>query len=218
MHLGCGQVYLDGYINIDQPSSKHTLQAMSKADETHNLLTLSFCCNSVDEVRLHHVFEHFTRPIAIALLASWASWLKCDGLIHIEVPDFERTSLILFNPFSKDNDKKAALRHIFGSNEAEWAVHYEGWSFKRLKEVFEIVGLQVLESKKRSYRATRNIAVIGIKKNRTYTLEILKKQVREYLSNFLVDKSNEAEQNLLEIWMADFVQQYERTSATNKKI
>lgn len=92
LHLGCGQRYFEGYVNIDYPLTEHSVQQTSVADELHNLFDLRYKKETIDEVRLHHVFEHFSRAQACAMLAAWNSWLKPGGIVHIEVPDFDRTA------------------------------------------------------------------------------------------------------------------------------
>ena len=83
LHLGCGQRYFEGYVNIDYPQSEHTVQQKSVADQFANLMELRYRKGTIDEVRLHHVFEHFPRATACALLASWNSWLKIGGILRI---------------------------------------------------------------------------------------------------------------------------------------
>ncbi|MBE3140734.1 MAG: hypothetical protein IMZ53_09145 [Thermoplasmata archaeon] len=61
LHLGCGEVYLGDYLNIDYPLASHTLQTKLAADEYHNILELRYPANSIEEIRPHHVFEHFAR-------------------------------------------------------------------------------------------------------------------------------------------------------------
>ena len=102
-HLGCGERYINGYINIDFPSESRTVMDTSKADIHTNILELNYSLESIDEIRLHHVFEHFTRPVASALIAGWYSWLKPGGKMHIEVPDFEETSFG-YNPLKIDKN------------------------------------------------------------------------------------------------------------------
>lgn len=213
LHLGCGQVYLEGYVNIDFPLSEHTLQEKSVADEFADLTKLSYKEGEVDEVRLHHVFEHFPRHIAIALLASWQSWLKKDGKIHIEVPDFDESARLVLDSALPDRDRKVALRHIFGSNEAPWATHYEGWSKERLIEVVELLGFGNVEVEQTSYLATRNVIIQAKKKSRTLSTKKVEKKVREYLRNFTVNDS-EFETHLLDIWMGEFSDQLNKTWAT----
>ncbi|MFO7733951.1 MAG: methyltransferase domain-containing protein, partial [Candidatus Aminicenantes bacterium] len=89
LHLGCGEVFLRNYVNIDFPPSSHTVQHKAVADVFADLKDLSFPAFSVDEVRLHHVFEHFDRPTSLALLCTWQQWLKIGGVLIIETPDFE---------------------------------------------------------------------------------------------------------------------------------
>jgi predicted SAM-dependent methyltransferase len=82
VHLGCGNKYLEGYLNIDLPSSEHTIMDV-KADMYADIRTVQFPENSIDEVRLHHLFEHFNRAEALKLLSRWRTWLKVGGILHI---------------------------------------------------------------------------------------------------------------------------------------
>lgn len=213
LHLGCGENYLKGYVNIDFPPTKHTIQKSSIADKYADLKTLRYPAKSVNEIRLHHTFEHFIRSEAIALFASWHSWLKPGGKIHIEVPDFDATSKLILKFLTKDHDKKVAIRHIFGSNEAEWATHYDGWSAKRLEEICKLFGFQVLEMNKSAYLSTKNITVIAKKVGPSQKKDILIEKARGYLLGFCVDDS-EIEQRLLDVWMKQFKNQLQKTLAT----
>ena len=88
LHLGCGQNYLEGYVNVDLPSEGQTVMN-AQADVYQDIRTLSYQENSVDEIRNHHLLEHFNRQEAIKLLLQWRRWLKIGGLLYIETPDFE---------------------------------------------------------------------------------------------------------------------------------
>lgn len=212
LHLGCGQVYLEGYVNIDYPLSEHTVQQKSVADEFANLTDMRRPADSIDEVRLHHVFEHFPRPQAVALLASWHSWLKKGGRLHIEVPDFEKTAKLALDPKAKDRDRKVAIRHIFGSNEAPWAIHYDGWTAERLRELVETFGFKTESIEPNEYLATRNITIIATKAKPTPAKDRLAKIARDYLTSFTLNDSD-FESRLLDIWLADFKTQLNKTFA-----
>jgi predicted SAM-dependent methyltransferase len=212
LHLGCGQVYLDGYVNIDYPLTEHTVQQSSVADEFADLTALRYKAGTIDEVRMHHVFEHFRRTVISAMLASWHSWLKPGGVVHLEMPDFDASALIVLDYKAKDRDRKVAIRHIFGSNEAPWAVHYDGWSEERLRELFKVFGFKVDTVEKTAYLATRNITIIGHKKNKTLSKAQMISDARAYLSGFNVDESD-TENRLLDIWMTDFTDQLNKTLA-----
>lgn len=212
LHLGCGQVYLEGYTNIDYPLTEHTVQSKSVADEFADLTALRYKSETVDEVRLHHTYEHFPRTTALALLASWHSWLKIGGRLHIEVPDFDSTAKLVLSRFTNDRDRKVGLRHIFGSNEAPWAVHYDGWSEKRLIEVFSRFGFSIEMTQKTSYLATRNITIIGVKDKHTPAKKELGEIAKNYLRSFTVDDSG-FETKLLGIWLDHFNAQLGKTIA-----
>jgi predicted SAM-dependent methyltransferase len=203
LHLGCGQYYLDGYLNIDFPLSEHTLQQESVADEYHDLTRLRYPAESIDEVRLHHVFEHFPRPQAAALVASWQSWLKRGGTLRIEVPDFDATAALVLDPAASTRDRRVAVRHLFGSNEASWATHYDGWSESRLRELVDAFGFQTREVRRNAYLATRNVEITATRGTGPATKAGALEAAREYLRRFTLDESD-FETRLLEIWLDQF--------------
>jgi hypothetical protein len=209
LHLGCGQKYFEGYVNIDYPLSEHSVQLTSVADEFANLLEMNYGPRTIDEVRLHHVFEHFDRAIALALLASWNSWLKPGGILHIETPNFGRTGIAALNPFLSWQKKMIAQRHIFGSQEAHWALHFEGYTTAIYKKLLPMFGFKIKTIKKNSWVGTYNIEVIAEK------IQDISKQkaffnASEYLKYYLVS-STESEQLLLKTWLQNFSDQLDKT-------
>src|SRR5688572_678533 len=114
LHLGCGEQYLDGYVNIDFPPSEHSVQLSSPADELADITRLTYARGSVDEVRLHHVFEHFDRPTALRLLIDWRLWLADGGRLTIETPDFEACARA-FTRRLRIRRRGVLARHVFGS-------------------------------------------------------------------------------------------------------
>ena len=99
LHLGCGQQYLQGYVNVDYPASEHQVQKSLRADLYTDLTKLSYPVASIEEVRLHHVFEHFSRPVALALLCRWRDWLAPGGRLHVETPDLMASARMLVWPW-----------------------------------------------------------------------------------------------------------------------
>jgi len=212
LHLGCGQVYLEGYVNIDFPLTEHTIQQTSVADKFADLTKLRYKPGSIDEVRMHHVFEHFQRTVISAMLASWHSWLKPGGVVHLEMPDFDASARIVLDAKAADRDRKVAIRHIFGSNEAPWAVHYDGWSEVRLRELFETFGFKVDSVEHSAYLATRNVTIIGHKVGENYSKQKAIKIAEAYLSKFMVNDSD-SEKQILKVWVGDFTKQINKTFA-----
>ncbi|MFA6354732.1 MAG: hypothetical protein WCX12_03570 [Candidatus Paceibacterota bacterium] len=137
LHLGCQEKYLDGYVNIDLPPEAHTVEKV-RVDVYADVRTLSYEAESISEVRSEHLLEHFSRQESLLLLARWHKWLKMDGLLHVETPDFEESA----KKFLKGSlDEKFMLaRHIFGSHEADWAYHKDFWSEEKFRFVLGELG------------------------------------------------------------------------------
>lgn len=141
LHLGCGETYLEGYVNIDFPPEEHTI-ATVHPDRYADVRTLDFEPGTISEVRLHHLLEHFTRPESLALLLRWRKWLVSGGRLVIETPDAEEISR-LFCRSKNLADKLALQRHLFGSQEARWAIHYDGWFAEKYRFVLEVLGFEI---------------------------------------------------------------------------
>lgn len=137
LHLGCQGNYLEGYVNIDLPPENQTVEE-AKIDLAADVRTLSYPEVSVDEVRAHHLLEHFSRQEALVLLARWHKWLKVGGLLHLETPDFEESA----KKFVKAplDEQFVLARHIFGSHEADWAYHKDFWSENKYRYVLGELG------------------------------------------------------------------------------
>lgn len=212
LHLGCGQNYLDGYTNIDFPLSEHSTQAVSVADELADILALRYPAGSIAEVRLHHVFEHFPRSQASALVAAWNSWLSPGGVLRIEVPDLGRTARAVLNPFTSHRRRLVAERHLFGSHEAHWANHYEGYTAGLLSVLLEAFGFRITRVKRTSWKGTYNIDVSAVKIDNVSPDANLDDRLRSYLKNFTLN-DNADELKLLGIWLQDARAQWEKSRA-----
>jgi predicted SAM-dependent methyltransferase len=138
LHLGCGEQRLEGYVNIDYPPDRHNIMRV-QADAYANILELSFPERSVDEIRLHHVFEHFDRVAGLGLLLRWRRWLKPGGTLRIETPDLEG-SLREFAPSGSFALRMAAARHLAGDHASPWGMHLEVYFPERLARTLEELG------------------------------------------------------------------------------
>lgn len=204
LHLGCGNKYLNGYVNIDYPPSEHTVQQNQKVDLYADIIKLNYKENSVDEIRLHHVFEHFDRFTALALLCNWHKWLKLGGKLIIETPDLE-ASIEQFKSQSYSYiEKQAVLRHVFGSHEAKWAVHWDGWYKEKYEYVLSALGFGNISFEFTEWKVIRNIIVIS-EKTKIVSIEKQKEAAKELLHESLVDET-QSELRQLENWYSQFEQ------------
>lgn len=86
LNLGCGDVRLAGYINVD---------ALEKfrPDVVCDVSKLEFSDdNQYDLVRASHVLEHFEYPRCVEVLQEWRRVLRVGGYIVVCVPDFQALS------------------------------------------------------------------------------------------------------------------------------
>jgi hypothetical protein len=199
LHLGCGEVFLPGYVNIDLPAADHTVQSANQATIRADITTLEYPAGTVDEIRLHHVFEHFDRPTAVYLLMSWQRWLRVNGLLVIETPDFARCARRYVLTRSMATRMRLA-RHIFGSHEAHWAVHYDGWDRKRFSLVLPEIGYSRLRFRTAAWCGTYNITVTAQKAHNQDAISDPMALARRILELSLVNGSP-SERRLLDVWL-----------------
>ena len=64
-------------------------------------------------------------------------------MVTIETPDFEGCVQDFLAAKTLDH-KGEILRHIFGSEEANWAIHYDGWFEEKFRFVFQELGFDVV--------------------------------------------------------------------------
>lgn len=200
LHLGCGEKYLEGYVNVDYPPDEHSVQVSSPADLHADITELSYESASVAEIRLHHVFEHFDRATALRLLIDWYGWLEEGGTLVIETPDFEAGAR-RFLKRRRLSDRGKVVRHIFGSQEASWAFHADGWYEEKFRQVLDALGYEVAGVDRKSWRGTDNITVTARKppppwRNRQTQLD----RAAELLRASLVDDSP-SELRLHRLWV-----------------
>lgn len=208
LHLGCGRKYLEGYVNIDFPDSEHTIQKDLVADLYTDIHELRYPDGSVDEIRLHHVFEHFTRPVALALLCRWRNWLRPGGLIRIETPDSMACFRLMLSPFIGFAAKQQVMRHLFGSHEAAWAIHSDGWYEEKFRITLLKLGYVDIQVVKSKWEMLRNIEVTAVKSQEDYgnrefeaAVESLLTMNAIMLTQEKVRMVPESERDMIRVWM-----------------
>jgi predicted SAM-dependent methyltransferase len=164
LHLGCGEQYLEGYINIDYPQSEHNVVQV-KADVCADIKILDFPPDSVDEIRLHHVFEHFSRVTALAMLIKWHRWLKIGGRLHIETPDLMGSAKALVSNTSWKT-RMGVVRHLAGDQAANWGYHIDHWFPERFEHTLKALGFEEIQTLSSSWPKEpylSNVKVVAVK-------------------------------------------------------
>ncbi len=145
LHLGCGNVSLPDYIDIDFPQDQHNVMKSAADAEANIVKDLNFPRFSVDEIRSHHMFEHFPRIIALAQLVKWHFWLKVDGILVIETPDFMGSIKQLVSDDIEYKHKMAIIRHLTGDQAAPWGFHTDQWFNERFETTLSILGFHITD-------------------------------------------------------------------------
>lgn len=198
LHLGCGENKLENYINIDFPLDNHTIQTNSGADLFFDITKLKLENSSIDEIRNHHLFEHFSRFDALAFLCAWHLWLKKGGKLVIETPDFEKCVEHLVR--SKNltySQRQLIIRHVFGSHEAFWAYHLDGWYLEKFRHILTQLGFGKFSFNQYEWANLANI-IVKCEKEKELSISELIERCKLILADSLVNKSS-SELKMLEV-------------------
>lgn len=154
LDVGCGKKKHKGYIGID-------IEPSNKPDILGDFRQMDF--EEVDRIRARHLLEHFSREESLKILKLWHDWLKMDGTLIIETPDFE-TTCVHFIKSNNSAERYWLIRHLYGSQEADWSFHKDGWYESKFRWILPKLGFEVtsvLNSISRGYLP--NIIVIARK-------------------------------------------------------
>ena len=197
LHLGCGERYLEGYVNVDLAPSPTSIMA-TRADVFGDVAELRFPTASVDEVRSHHVFEHFPRTEALALLIRWHEWLRPGGRLVVETPDLEGSARTMLSD-QPLHVKTAVARHLAGDQSEDWAFHVDHWFPARLEHTLARLGFGDIRMDQRSWPHPpflSNVTAVAVKA-RSLSREELLERADELLTQSLVSSQ---ESPTLERW------------------
>ncbi len=150
LDIGSGRKPHKGYTTIDVEEYAHP-------DYLGDFREMTF--KDIDVIRSHHLLEHFGREDGIRVLKLWQSWLKVGGTLLIETPDFE----YICKEFPVNPEP--LIRHAYGSQEASWALHKDGWYEAKFQKVLTNLGFKIesfKHSRTHSYQLP-NITVIATK-------------------------------------------------------
>lgn len=90
--------------------------------------------NTVDEIFAVQVFEHFSYPEGRELMEYWTSLLKNGGVLHLDVPDLDRTVEIY------QSDPVWATRLLYGSQKNKWGIHKAMYTKETITSLYKHFG------------------------------------------------------------------------------
>ena len=139
LHLGCGSVRLEGYVNLDKYPTKGADRVMP-ADR------LYYDDASVDEIYTSHMIEHLSPEELESAVREWRRVLKPGGKITVRCPNFE---VYLREWLAGDDEYRVGWGriNIFGhSGRGEGMWHHLGFTPGVLGRIFENHGFHTLKS------------------------------------------------------------------------
>jgi predicted SAM-dependent methyltransferase/cephalosporin hydroxylase len=140
LHLGCGGIYLGGWINCDIESEPPVV-----ADVILDCSKIPLPDNSVQAIYSSHLIEHFDYKKGQEVLKEWYRVLVPDGKFIIETPDM----LGLCQRFVRSNERERIDLYglFFGMPWAEkWNIHKFLYSETQLRWTMETIGFKVADS------------------------------------------------------------------------
>jgi predicted SAM-dependent methyltransferase len=132
LHLGCGKVYIPGFIHVDLMDFDH-IDYKIPADKLD-----VFEDGSVDFIYACHILEHFKRKEVEDVLKEWFRVLKPGGVLRLSVPGFEEIVAI----YQRYGDLKLVLGPLVGGQTYLYNFHYMVFDFNLLSELLKKAGFK----------------------------------------------------------------------------
>jgi hypothetical protein len=130
LHLGCGDEYKPGYVNIDRYDR-------SVADIVSDVIQLPFESSTIDEIEADQLIEHLDYVHGTYALSEWFRVLKPGGRLVLETPDL-KASMKEFA--SADLDSKRNRLHWIYGLDSPGLIHKSGYTFDLLKDDLGTLG------------------------------------------------------------------------------
>ena len=98
--------------------------------------------------------------------------------------------------------KQSIMRHIFGSHEAYWAMHYDGWYKDKFEHVLSTLGFTEVHCEFTQWQLTKNI-IVRAKKTKDLSTQTVRSYAKEILRDSMVDNSV-SEEKMWQTWCTVF--------------
>lgn len=176
LHLGCGEIYRDGWVDVD-------IDPRVKPDIVASIEDLyMFPDDSVDVIEHNHLFEHLSPTQADQALKEWLRVLKKGGELVFEFPNFDRCIEILADEKSDEESIRLAMIGVYGFKKDfeeidedgvvtlnVFQMHKWGWGPKTLTAKLRDVGfskakqIPVTQKHRPAYKIKRDMRIQAIK-------------------------------------------------------
>jgi predicted SAM-dependent methyltransferase len=128
VHIGTGEINLQGWINIDARNFPHVHIV------SDDMKLSEFSDNSIDEIYLCHILEHISYKNAEIFLKNLHNKLKSGGIIRIAVPSFDSIIKIYHH---SNNDFNIIKYALMGGQDYEYNFHKSMYNYNSLSSVLK---------------------------------------------------------------------------------
>ena len=137
LHLGCGDVDLPGFVNID----------VSPAPHVHHVRRVErlplFADGTVDLIYASHVLEHFPHESVVGVLSEWRRVLKPGGVLRLSVPDFDKL-LAIYE--ACDRDLGPIIGMLYGAQADPFDFHGTAFTARSLEGALRRAGFSAVRA------------------------------------------------------------------------
>jgi predicted SAM-dependent methyltransferase len=134
LHIGCGEIDIPGFINIDARPLKHV--HLLKRD----ISKLPFKSNSVTFIYMSHILEHIpTNRLAIIFKEMHRVLKPETGVLRISVPDFDKLVGIYLD---NQRDLPLILSPLLGGQDYKFNYHYSVFNKEYLSVLCKNAGFR----------------------------------------------------------------------------
>jgi hypothetical protein len=161
LNLASGQMYLDGYLNIDNKSMYY---GQMRVDKEADVFTLEWENNVVDEIVLSHFAMYISFQEMKVLLKRWNGWLKNGGRLIIETGNLKAIAKhILESNDPNEINGSNGVKQLFGWETT--AGHKWCWCPETLGHLMYEAGFSLVESGEGYFHSNpkRDFLIVGTK-------------------------------------------------------
>lgn len=136
LHLGCGKINKDGFINIDKLPFPH-IHYLSGVDK------LPFLKNdSVDFIYISHCLEHIEMAKIPEVLKEYNRVLKKNGVLRISVPNLE----VIIKMYLDHKDIGQIWEPLLGGQDYKYNFHFSVYDKPYLTKLLSEAGFSIIEN------------------------------------------------------------------------